>query len=215
MEPSPINKSESPEFYLAHHAVFKESNTTIKLRVVFDGSAKSSSNYSLNDILMVGPVVQQKLYFIVLRYRSHLITVTADIAKMFRQVLVGPHDRSLQKILWRDAPHKEMKCYRLKNVTYGTAPAAFLSTRCLQQLAFENQEAYPRRSAVLASDFYVDHHLRGAKTVAETQEIQEQLTAILFSGGFPVHEWCLNSDEVLSNVPSQDTETSLPCQLSH
>lgn len=49
-------------YYIPYHAVFKESNTTTKLRVVFDASMKSTSNVSLNDILMVGPVIQPDLH---------------------------------------------------------------------------------------------------------------------------------------------------------
>lgn len=38
-----------PEYYLPHHPVFKEDSTTIKLRVVFDASEKTSYSLSLND----------------------------------------------------------------------------------------------------------------------------------------------------------------------
>ncbi|XP_044317454.1 uncharacterized protein LOC123038060 [Drosophila rhopaloa] len=43
------------KYFLPHHCIFKEDSTTTKLRVVFDGSAKTSSGYSLKRI-------QQKLF---------------------------------------------------------------------------------------------------------------------------------------------------------
>ena len=61
-----------PVNYLPHHAVFKDGSTTTKLRVVFDGSAKTSSGLSLNDVQRVGPVVQNDLFSIILRFASIL-----------------------------------------------------------------------------------------------------------------------------------------------
>ncbi|XP_062556820.1 uncharacterized protein LOC134221646 [Armigeres subalbatus] len=45
-------------YYLPHHAVLKPSSTSTKLRVVFDGKARSDG-LSLNEVLMVGPKIQK------------------------------------------------------------------------------------------------------------------------------------------------------------
>ena len=59
-EPIPISDMKKPPhevFYLLMHAVYKDSSSTTKIRVVFDASAKSDSGVSLNDTLFVGPTV--------------------------------------------------------------------------------------------------------------------------------------------------------------
>nr|XP_040219997.2 uncharacterized protein LOC120948080 [Anopheles coluzzii] len=86
-----MNKDSGDEraYYLPYHPVFKASSTTTKVRVAFDGSAKTSTGYSLNDILCVGPIVQDELLDIVLRFRTYQIALVGDIAKMYRQILNG------------------------------------------------------------------------------------------------------------------------------
>ncbi|XP_047105117.1 uncharacterized protein LOC124769099 [Schistocerca piceifrons] len=138
-----------PRCYLPHHAVFKECSSTTKLRVVFDGSAATSNGVSLNDILMVGPTVQPDLFSIIIKFRSFNVALSAGIAKTYRQVSLHPDDRNFQRILWRESPSEPMQEYRLCTLTYGTAPAAFLATRCLQQLALENQNKFPMASQAL------------------------------------------------------------------
>ncbi|XP_058817089.1 uncharacterized protein LOC131680391 [Topomyia yanbarensis] len=120
-----------PVFYLPHHAVLKPDSTTTKLRVVFDGSCKSSSGVSLNDALMVGPVVQEDLLSIIIRFRLHPIAVVADVEKMYRMVMVQPADQHLQRILWRDSVSEPVRVFQLTTVTYGTASAPYLATKCL------------------------------------------------------------------------------------
>jgi len=89
----------------------------------------------LNDTLLVGPTVQQDLYSVVLRFRTYQIAFTADIAKMYRQVRIHEDDRKLQRILWRSSTEEPLRTNELSTVTYGTASAPYLATRCLHQLA--------------------------------------------------------------------------------
>jgi hypothetical protein len=61
MEPVKSQEGKTACYFLPHHPVFKATSSTTKTRVVFDGSANTSNGLSLNDILQVGPTVQQDL----------------------------------------------------------------------------------------------------------------------------------------------------------
>ena len=63
--------SPSSQYYLPHHDVIKESSHTTKLRVVFDGSASSTTGVSLYDTLHNGPKLQEDLFDVLQRFRSH------------------------------------------------------------------------------------------------------------------------------------------------
>jgi len=149
------DKKDVPYFYLPHHGVITETSSTTKLRVVFNGSAKSSNGVSLNDILMTGPKVQDDLSELVQRFRLHRIVMSADIAKMYRQIWVHPVDRGLQRILWRNTPKQPLVTYKLSTVTYGTASAPFLATRCLQQLFDDEAFNFPEAAKLAKDGFYV------------------------------------------------------------
>jgi hypothetical protein len=114
-------------FFLPHHAVLRPDSTTIKTRVVFDASAKTTSGITVNDILMTGSTIQQVLLSTILRFRTHVYAMTADISKMYRQIKIHPEDYVLQRIIWRDTPAKSLQQYQLITVTYGTASASAFS----------------------------------------------------------------------------------------
>ncbi|XP_062713979.1 uncharacterized protein LOC134290792 [Aedes albopictus] len=190
----------SPCYHLPHHAVIREDSSTTKVRVVFDASCRTSEGSSLNDALMVGPIVQEDLRSIIMRSRTHAVMLIADIKQMFRQILVDERDTPLQRIVWRKSPDDPMGTYELRTVTYGTASAPFLATRVLHQLAEDEQERFPRAAEVLRKDFYVDDLFSGAKTVEETIELRKELDSLLSAGGFELRKWASNAEAVLEGV---------------
>lgn len=91
-------------YYLPHQPVVKIDSITIKLRVVFDASAKTLQGTSLNDRLLAGSNLQANLWGIILRFGIHEYVLTVDVAMMFREILVDERDRDLQRILWKVDP---------------------------------------------------------------------------------------------------------------
>jgi hypothetical protein len=56
VEPQDVNSANGNlTYYLPHHPVIRKGKQTTKLRIVFDASALSPSQLSLNDVLLPGP----------------------------------------------------------------------------------------------------------------------------------------------------------------
>ncbi|XP_033220888.1 uncharacterized protein LOC117175287 [Belonocnema kinseyi] len=107
------NEPNNQGYYLPHHAVVKTCSLTTKTRVVFDGSAKTTTGISLNDSLMVGPTIQEDLFSIITRFRTFQYALTADIEQMYRQVVISEEDTRYQKILWRKSRDELIETYCL------------------------------------------------------------------------------------------------------
>ena len=195
-----------PNYYIPHHCIKGESD--LKFRVVFDASAKSSNGVSLNNNLLIGPTIQDNLFDIILKFREKKIALKADIAKMYRQVKVSPIDTNFQQIVWRDSPCQTISTYRLLTVTYGTASAPFLATRCLKQLVIDEGHAFPLAAQAVSNDFYVDDLISGTDTIENAVQLQVELDQLLKKGGFELRKWSSNEPKALQNVSEEYLDLS-------
>ncbi|XP_067636101.1 uncharacterized protein [Eurosta solidaginis] len=166
-------------FYMPHHPVVKESSVTTKLRVVFNASAKTTNGNSLNDALLVGPQLQQDLFSILTRFRTHRYAVTADVAKMYRQVRVSEDHIDLQRIVWRQDPCLPVQDFRMLRVTYGVAAAPHLAVKALQETANQSAIDCPKAVSVILKDFYMDDLLTGTSLKHDLLILQKNVTDIL------------------------------------
>lgn len=130
--------------YLAHHAVVKVSSSTTKLRVVFDASNPTSNGRSLNDILLIGPRLQQDLAFILLRWRKHKYVLSADIEKMYRpptkssQLSSTPTARSTRPARKRISHEKS----DIRRSTFDIR-RQYMAVKAIQQLADDEKDEFP------------------------------------------------------------------------
>ncbi|CAK1587363.1 unnamed protein product [Parnassius mnemosyne] len=83
---SQYNLCTDPVCFLPHHPVLRLDKKTKKCRVVFDGSMKTSTKTSLNDLLLNGPVVQKELVDVLMLFRVDEYFFITDIKNMFRNI---------------------------------------------------------------------------------------------------------------------------------
>lgn len=196
----PSNRNSIIEYYLPHHAVQRAEAVTTKLRVVFNASAKSSSGLSLNDCMHTGPNLQQDLQSLILNWRIYKYAWTADIEKMYRQIMVQEQDQDYQKIIWRESPNQPIKTYQLSTVTYGMKAAPFLAMMTLKKLALDEAEKYPLASKNLQGSYYMDDWICGAHDIKTGQKLITDMYLLLKSGGFLLRKWNSNNPSLLENL---------------
>lgn len=184
-------------YYIPHHAVFKENSSTSKIRVVFDASCATSTGLSLNDVTKLGPKVQSDLFDILLRMRIHTVVITADIEKMYRMIEMHEADRPLQRIVWRENSLDEIIHFQLNTVTYGVKSSSFLATRVLNEIGLKCKSFDINLSKIIIEDFYMDDLITGASNTIDAINLKSNLSKILSESGFNLRKWMSNDPNVI------------------
>ncbi|XP_022164494.1 uncharacterized protein LOC111029685 [Myzus persicae] len=164
------------QYFIPHHAIQKAEGDNVKLRVVFDASAKCHSGLSLNQCLLVGPKLQQDIVDVLTGFRVHK----------------------------KDSLQVTVKEYTLNTVTYGVNCAPYLALRVLQYIADTDCEDFPDIQRALRNQTYMDDICVGAESLEAAQVLQTNLIRLLDRSGLDLKKWASNSSELLSNLKPED-----------
>lgn len=155
---------------------------------MFNASSKTTTGISLNEAQMIGEKLQLDLFFITINFRKYKYGITADIEKMYRQILVH-RDRKYQKILWRFKETDPVGVYELNTVTYGQTCAPHRAIRALVQCTIDNEHCSPLGASIIKNCFYVDDLITGDDSVNGVHNIKEGVAQVLKQGGFNITKW--------------------------
>ena len=210
MHTADLEKPTHSVFYLHMHAVKKESSTTMKIQAVFDASAKSSSNVSLNNILLVCPTVHSSLIDVLLRFRLYRMALTADVSMMYRAIELVESNRDLHRFVWQTDQNNHLKDYRMTCVTFGVSDSSFAANMSVKHNAADNPLEFPKAANVIETSFYVDDCLTGADSVEEAMDLHQQLLNLFAKGGFLLRKWNSSNPRVLCHIEPelQDTQST-------
>ena len=189
--------------FICHHGVIKLDRETTKLRVVFDGSARSNSQVlSLNDHLETGANYMPLLFDTIIRLRSHQVALTADIEKAFHQIVINSDDREVLRFLWYDDISKEKPSivqYRHRRLIFGLKCSPTLLSATIRHHVEEYRNSHPEVVEIL-SNLYADDLSCGAVSATKAFEIYQQAKEIMLRSGFNLRKWNSNDKGLLERI---------------
>ena len=200
---------EGKVWYVPHFGVYHPKKE--KWRLVFDFSV-SYQDRSLNDELIQGPNLSNRMLGPIIRFRKDDIAYMADIEAMFYQVLVPEEQRCfLRFVYWPEGRlDADPVTYEMCVHPFGAVSSGSCANFALQKTARDEEYRFgSEASKALLRDFYVDDHLKSVADVEHAKVLFGATREMCASGGFNLYKFVSNSSELLEHIPSDCLAPSL------
>ena len=194
--------------YLPHHGVIRKNRETTKLRIVYDGSAKSpGQQLSLNDCLPTGPNYIPQLADVLVRFRWNRIAITADIEKAFLMISIQENQRNMLRFLWLKDPYvvsSEVIQLRFCRLVFGLRPSPSILGATLTHHLDAHRDSHAELVELTKKSLYVDDLLTGADNVQEGFELYQDSKELMAKGAFNLRKSNSNSNELLQLINNKE-----------
>ena len=203
--PDRLNAVTNKVWYIPHHGVYHPGKPE-KIRVVFDCSARFNGT-SLNDQLVPGPDLTNRLVGVLTRFRQEPIAFIGDIEAMFHQVRVPEYHRDFLRFLWWPDGDlsQDLEEYQMNVHLFGAVSSPSCSNFALRRAADDAENHVGRETAdVLRKNFYVDDCLRSEETEEAAVQRISGVRSACAAGGFKLGKFVSNRREVLVTVPQEE-----------
>ncbi|XP_053391972.1 uncharacterized protein LOC128554687 [Mercenaria mercenaria] len=197
-------------WYIPHHGVYNVHKPD-KIRVVFDCSSVYQG-HSLNQHLLQGPDLTNKLVGVICRFRKEPVAILCDIEQMFYQFKVSSECRDYLRFLWWDSNDysQEPVDFRMTVHLFGATSSPGCANFGLKRIALDNEGLFGSAAAdFIQSDFYVDDGVKSLATVREAISLIEAIKSMCSKGGLRLHKFVSNKKEVIQSLAPEDRAKDL------
>ncbi len=182
-----------------------------KIRVVFDSSAQCVG-ISLNDTLLCGPDLNNRLIGVLVRFRKEQVAVTTDVEQMFYCFKVREDHQNFLRFLWfKDNDlSKEITEYRMTVHVFGNSPSPAVAIFGIRRAAEFGEEEYGRQAKQFVHrHFYVDDGLISVSSAAEAISLLKNTKNLLAESNIKLHKISSNNHQVMEAFPTSDRANDL------
>lgn len=177
-----------------------------QIRVVFDSSAPHLG-VSLNDVLLTGPDLNNRLLGVLMRFRSEAVAFTADIEQMFHSFVVREDHRNFLRFLWfkDNDPTKGVFEYRMKVHVFGNRPSPAVAIYGLRQAATHGEDEFGEDARrFIHRNFYVDDGLKSLSSANAAINLLKAAQGMLAISNLRLHKIASSCPVVMHAFPPTD-----------
>jgi len=204
---TPEDEQAEEVFYLPHSGVLEPvpGGGGIKLRIVFDCSAKDRQGNSLNDTMVTGPVPDADLVRILTLWRKYPYAFNMDVKECFLNILLHPKDQNKFRFLWYPEGKKvgEPVTYKFTSLIFGSKCSPWISSTCLWKLLDLYEESHPQVVQRAKRGLWVDDVLLSTETLGEGIQMISQLEKIFATASFSLAKFTASHDDLLMNLKDE------------
>ena len=194
-------------FYLPHSGVLEPlpAGEGIKLRIVFDCSARDRNGNSLNDTMVTGPVPDADLVRILTIWRQGKYAFNMDVKDCFLNILLHKTDQNKFRFLW----YPDGICtgqpttYKFTSLIFGSKCSPWISSTCLWKLLDLHSETQPELVEKAKRGLWVDDILLSTETVQEAQDIIASLEKMFAMASFSLAKFTATDDTILDGLKDE------------
>nr|CAD2179998.1 unnamed protein product [Meloidogyne enterolobii] len=204
--------------YLAHQPVLKHINEQVKVRVVYDGSARvrGSTAPSLNECLYKGPLLLKNLTGVLLRLRLATTLVTLDIEKAFLQIEIAEQDRDSTRFLWSSDPANPKLddnpiVYRFTRVLFGLSCSPFLLSATVKHHVEKYKDS--KVAQAILENIYVDNIVIDVPIGMTPRAVVDEACDIFKDAQMNLREISSNDRRLIESLPAEKILTNRTVKL--
>ena len=162
----------------------REDKETTKVRIVYY-SVAIYGGISYNSMLP-GPKLSKMFFYALLRFRSYLVAMVADLTEIFSQVTMARKDGGYHPFLWGWRLHlsRLAEVYEAMRLMFSDRASLYLAQYVVRQHAKDNRNDHPLTIATILLQVYVDEIMTSLSTNDEAIKAREYLRESLGKAGF-------------------------------
>ena len=195
-------------WYYPHHGVIEGS----KIRVVKDAASRFKGQ-SLNEALLKGPDMLNKLIGILMRFRLEPVAFLCDITKMYLNFRVSDEYTDLQRFLWWPGGDttQPLQEYKMVAHVFGAKSSSSVATYGIRKIAEDHGRKHGAAAAeFIVRNFYVDDG--GTSTPDDDSAVQlfRSTQSLLKEGRCTVHKVVTNSEQLRAKLRDDELKSKPP-----